>query len=339
MASIQELKDLAAKALREEDFHGAATKYTSALSMAEAEGCAEQVPILLCNRSLMLLKIGHIRKAIEDAERSLSLSPAYPKAHYRLLQALLAVGRAEEAAERGEKSLTSLALADEPCAPDALAAIEGLVRQAQDAKSAEAGWGEGICIGEWGPAWTQTWEQGPMWRHKATPIEVERSAQEGECSLRGGHLTQHATGIWRPLPETCRRPAWLAWRMRVDTSSDMGCANTVFCQSEFNEAQGMGSTRAAVYCAVRNGDVLLSDGGGGNLVAIAKAVPTGTPVRIRLDLDWSRRRIAASVNGARVLECGFRDPSCERLHFCYLYNGSDAAATWGPLWAGPESAS
>mmetsp|Transcript_49675 Transcript_49675/g.139050 ORF Transcript_49675/g.139050 Transcript_49675/m.139050 type:complete len:392 (-) Transcript_49675:958-2133(-) len=338
MATIDELKATAARALKAADLHGAANGYTAALRLVDSEANGEgQAPILFANRSLVLLKLGYAKRALEDAERALELTPTYPKGHFRLISALLASGRPEEACMRSEASLAALRAAR--CPPDQLAAVEGLAAQARAASAEEACWAAGVLVSDWSSTWGRDWHAGPTLRQKQRPIEVARTVADGECSLQGGDVEQHATGLWRRLPENCHRPSWIAWRVQVDRATGMGCANTVFCENEFSKAGGMVSTRAAVYCTIRDGEVLVSDGGNGDFHVIAKGVALGSPLRIRLEFDWTRRRFAAFVNGVRVLESGFRDPCCGGLRFCYIYNGSPGAAKWGPIWCGTANSS
>eukprot|EP00515_Schizochytrium_aggregatum_P006976 CAMPEP_0202077576 /NCGR_PEP_ID=MMETSP0964-20121228/5451_1 /ASSEMBLY_ACC=CAM_ASM_000500 /TAXON_ID=4773 /ORGANISM="Schizochytrium aggregatum, Strain ATCC28209" /LENGTH=857 /DNA_ID=CAMNT_0048644857 /DNA_START=51 /DNA_END=2624 /DNA_ORIENTATION=+ len=75
----------------------------------EATELLELLPTLFSNRSASLHKLGQFEEALRDAEQALSLKPVWAKAHHRKAQALIGLGKLEEA-----RDAYSVALDAEP---------------------------------------------------------------------------------------------------------------------------------------------------------------------------------------------------------------------------------
>jgi hypothetical protein len=87
------------------DYSQALPLYSEAIEMLGCAGENAALAILLCNRSVTYLKLSLADSALTDAERSRVLGGK--KAHFRRAEALLSLGRYEEALEAFEAALTN----------------------------------------------------------------------------------------------------------------------------------------------------------------------------------------------------------------------------------------
>ncbi|KAJ1483782.1 hypothetical protein T484DRAFT_1949274 [Baffinella frigidus] len=85
------------------DYSRALPLYLEAIEMLEGAGEDAALATILCNRSVAFLKIGRSASALTDAERARALGGG--KAHFRLAEALSALGRYEEAFEAYDAAL------------------------------------------------------------------------------------------------------------------------------------------------------------------------------------------------------------------------------------------
>lgn len=96
-----EAKDRGNSAFKEGTYSDAKVHYTRALalsSLTSVEALRDERATLFANRAMALLKDGDAENALVDAEATLEIDPLHAKGLYRRGQALLALGRAKEAA-------------------------------------------------------------------------------------------------------------------------------------------------------------------------------------------------------------------------------------------------
>ena len=122
--------------------------YSVALEEAEAAGAApkplfEIVYKLRANRALAHMELGQPTLALEDARAALRAAPDWPKAHFRVGVALLALGRASEAVP----ALRYAQVLDgrDPAIASKLAEAIGASRSSEISKLEEASRGDGLC--------------------------------------------------------------------------------------------------------------------------------------------------------------------------------------------------
>ena len=122
--------------------------YSVALEEAEAAGAApmplfEIVYKLRANRALAHIELGQPTLALEDARAALRAAPDWPKAHFRVGVALLALGRASEAVP----TLRYAQVLDgrDPAIASKLAEAIGTSRSSEISKLEEASRGDGLC--------------------------------------------------------------------------------------------------------------------------------------------------------------------------------------------------
>ncbi|XP_055690360.1 small glutamine-rich tetratricopeptide repeat-containing protein beta [Lutzomyia longipalpis] len=85
------LKNEGNRLMKEEKYQEALLSYNRAIC------CDPRNPIFYCNRAAAWIRLGDYDRAIADAQMSLKYNPSYCKAHARLGDALVKVGRLEQA--------------------------------------------------------------------------------------------------------------------------------------------------------------------------------------------------------------------------------------------------
>ena len=123
--------------------------YSVALEEGEAAGAApkslfEIMYKLRANRALAHMELGQPTLALEDARAALRAAPEWPKAHFRVGVALLALGRASEAVP----ALRYAQVLDgrDPAIASKLAEAIGASRSSEISKLEEASRGDGLCM-------------------------------------------------------------------------------------------------------------------------------------------------------------------------------------------------
>lgn len=95
MTDLAVLKEKGIELFKGGDYAGALDFFSSALEICEFSG--EFASVLFCNRSACHANLNDFVQSIEDAKRALSLDKHYQKALYRLVRALIQMGRLREA--------------------------------------------------------------------------------------------------------------------------------------------------------------------------------------------------------------------------------------------------
>jgi len=96
----EQVKEQADKAFDSESFDKAFELYSEAIGLLEQDGVesdGERLAKLYSNRSVTLLKLKQFDRAVEDAEKTISLLPGWSRGYYRKGQALEAIMRYEDA--------------------------------------------------------------------------------------------------------------------------------------------------------------------------------------------------------------------------------------------------
>ncbi|XP_030756696.1 serine/threonine-protein phosphatase 5-like [Sitophilus oryzae] len=139
--SVETLKELGNKAVKENKFQEAILHYTHAIKL-EGENYT-----LYSNRSLAFLKIKQYYFAIDDARETINLNPAWPKGYFRKGEVEFATGHYNDAYESYKAALK--------LKPDDIIILEALNRAAKELirqtenerKVPWVGAGVGIVIG------------------------------------------------------------------------------------------------------------------------------------------------------------------------------------------------
>uniref|UniRef100_A0A1L8DAI3 Putative small glutamine-rich tetratricopeptide repeat-containing protein a n=1 Tax=Nyssomyia neivai TaxID=330878 RepID=A0A1L8DAI3_9DIPT len=93
------LKNEGNRLMKEEKYQEALLSYNRAIC------CDPRNPIFYCNRAAAWIRLGDYDRAISDAQLSLKYNPSYCKAHARLGDALVKVGRLEQATAAYEEAV------------------------------------------------------------------------------------------------------------------------------------------------------------------------------------------------------------------------------------------
>uniref|UniRef100_A0AAF5DBT4 MalT-like TPR region domain-containing protein n=1 Tax=Strongyloides stercoralis TaxID=6248 RepID=A0AAF5DBT4_STRER len=84
---LNTLINKASEAFNEENYEVALKYYNKAISIDQENH------VLYSNKSAILLKLGKVKEAIEEAEYAINLQPSWPKAYFRKSEALKSIGR------------------------------------------------------------------------------------------------------------------------------------------------------------------------------------------------------------------------------------------------------
>lgn len=90
MTTVEELKTQGNALLQSGEAKSAAVAFTKALQMEPGN------KFLLSNRSVAFLKMGRASRALQDADAAIALDATWIKAHYRRLQAQLALNASSQ---------------------------------------------------------------------------------------------------------------------------------------------------------------------------------------------------------------------------------------------------